>query len=325
MADAFHLQKNWYTLLVYPLSNLHFFCKRLEDFSPDPGTFLFNRKAHLVLQSKEGWFCYGIEKGNRVKAIIHFNIHESAAQSPLRAPFGSFDFFDELSDSEFDEWLSFILDDLKNKGCKSLIIKSHPAAYMPKQAKEVKNALSRKKFTIDREATSIIRINKTPFVKKIVISKKQKLLKCLSRFTFLQNPQSDFETVYAFIEEQRRKKGYQLSMTQQALSQAVEIFPSEFLFFTVVEETELIAAAICIRVSPQILYTFYYDHSKLHDKLSPITMLLSGIYSYALENGFVMMDLGTSNVNGNLNKSLQHFKESVGGKPSDKFIFSKSF
>jgi hypothetical protein len=307
------------------LSKLHFFCKRLEDSSPDSGTFLFNRKAHLVLQSKEGWFCYGIDKGNRVKAIIHFNIHESVAQSPLRAPFGSFDFFDELSDSEFDEWLSFILNDLKEKGCVFVLIKSYPASYAPMQAAKIKRALHRNEFVLNRESTSILKVNKTAFSTKIAISKKQKLLKCLSRFTFLRNPQSDFKTIYAFIEEQRRKKGYRLSMTQQALFQAVEIFPSEFLFFTVVEETELIAAAICIQVSPQILYTFYYDHSKLYDKLSPITMLLSGIYSYALENGFLLMDLGTSSVNGVLNKSLQHFKESVGGKPSDKFIFSKSF
>jgi hypothetical protein len=306
------------------LNNLPFFCKRLEDFSPDRGTFLFNQKAHLLLQSGTNWFCYGIGQSNRLKAIIYLNISDSVAQSPFRAPFGSFEFFEEVNDSEFDEWLSFILNDLKEKKCTSVFIKNYPTDYLPKQEKKIIGAMGRNKFTLDLESTSIIKINKTPFIKKISISKRQKLAKCLNRFIFLHNNSADFNSIYAFIEEQRHRKGYQLSMTGQALALAVETFPSEFLFFSVVEEDQLIAAAICIKVSPQILYTFYYDHNKSFDKLSPITMLLNGIYFYGLENKFLLIDLGTSHPDGILNKSLQHFKVSVGGKSSDKHIFSKS-
>jgi hypothetical protein len=306
------------------LSNLNFFCERLEDFSPGQGTFLFNRKEHLLLQSNVDWFCYGIEQSNRVKAIIFFNVSDSVAQSPVRAPFGSFEFFDEVSDSEFDEWLSFILNKFQEKGYRSIFIKNYPAAYDLLQSKKIKSALLRRKFILSQESTSIIKIDTIPFIKKIALSKKQKLTKCLNRFIFIHNPQTDFNTIYSFIEQCRHKKEYQLSMTKQEIAIAVSTFPSEFVFFTVVEESALVAAAICIKVSPQILYIFYYDHSKLYDKLSPNTMLLNGIYSYGLDNGFLLIDLGTSHLDGILNKSLQHFKASVGGKPSDKYMFHKS-
>lgn len=278
----------------------------------------------MLLQSTDDWVCYGIEQTNQVKAIIYFNIHDSVAQSPLRAPFGSFEFFDEVSDSEFDEWLSFILNDLKEKKCSSILIKNYPAAYSPAQTKKIKDALNRIKFALGQEATSVIKVNSTPFNKKIAISKRQKLTKCLDRFAFLHNDPTDFNAIYSFIEEQRHKKGYQLSMSKQALTLVVNTFPSDFLFFSVIEGSQLIAAVICVKVSPQILYTFYYDHTKLYDKLSPITMLINGMYSYCRKNGFLMIDLGTSHVGGTLNKSVQHFKASVGGKPSDKYIFSKS-
>ena len=96
------------------------------------------------------------------------------------------------------------------------------------------------------------------------------------------------------------------------------------LLFQVADESHLAAAAIVIKVSDKILYTFYYAHDKKFNKISPVVQLISGIYEYAQARNFTLIDLGTSMVDGKINRSLIQFKKSIGGKPSDKYIFEKT-
>ncbi len=180
------------------------------------------------------------------------------------------------------------------------------------------------RFACSEETSSSLQVTSESFESKISMAKRQRLKKCLTRFSFLKHELNQLERIYSFLSESRQAKGYQLSMDWNQMQRTVRQLPSHFLVFAVEEAEQLAAAAICIRVSDTILYTFYYAHAAAYDKLSPVTMLLQGIYQFAVDQSIQLIDLGTSQVDEKLNPSLLHFKKSVGGKPSAKYSFTKN-
>ena len=112
-------------------------------------------------------------------------------------------------------------------------------------------------------------------------------------------------------------------MSLPQLRKTAKTFPNDFLFFEVTEGERRVAAAIVVKVCKTILYTFYYAHDRTYDKFSPVVFLLGGIYSFAKDSKIEWIDLGTSMNGGKVNVPLLHFKASVGGKLSPKFIFEK--
>jgi len=304
------------------LDKLNFVIESVDQKSPDHGTFLFNQLAHLRLQQEEGWWCYSVRKKD-ICACIYFHVQEGKAVSPLRAPFGSFEMQQLLTDQEFDRWVGFILADLQAKGCKEVQIRNYPLPYAPEATRLIRKGLVIHRFACSEETSSILFITKDSFESKLSISKKQKLKKCIDRFSFATDSLTNLERIYTFIAEARHAKGYELSMNWQQMQRTVQQLPNNFSLFKVEEGEQLAAAAICIRVSDTILYTFYYAHAARYDKLSPVTLLLHGIYQHAANNGIAQIDLGTSLADGKLNPSLLHFKKSVGGKSSPKYSFTK--
>ena len=173
------------------------------------------------------------------------------------------------------------------------------------------------------EVSSIIPVDPKTFEKKIAASQRQKLRKCEKRFTVNHVKLTELKNIYGFISACRHERNQSLSMTFTQLQKVSDRLPKSFLLFQVVDEQEMVAAAIVIKVSENILYTFYYSHEKKFNRISPVVFLISGIYRYAQEHGFVQIDLGTSMVNGGINRPLLQFKKSIGGQPSNKYIFDK--
>lgn len=305
------------------LDKLNFHVQPVDQKSPDHGTFLFNRTKHLLLQDEQGWLCYWAERDHMVLGVIYFHLQDEVASSPFRATFGSFEFFQNWNEQELDRWVSFIQSDLQTRGCKTIHIKNYPSAYATDTTRLVKKILTSHRYVISEETSSILFVTNNSFESKLTVSKRQKLKKCFSYFSFHHHNLTKLEDIYSFLAEARIAKGYQLSMDWNRMQRTVHALPAYFLFFTVEKNQQLAAAAICIRVSETILYTFYYAHAAKFDKLSPVTLLLHGIYQYAGEQSIIMIDLGTSQADGKLNPSLLHFKKSVGGKSTTKFSFAK--
>jgi hypothetical protein len=89
------------------------------------------------------------------------------------------------------------------------------------------------------------------------------------------------------------------------------------------DQDKMVAASISIRVNENVLYTFYYDHLRAYDSVTPIVFLCDGLYNFCQKNQLSLLDLGTSNPNGKLNQSLLDFKLSLGAVPSPKLTFQK--
>ena len=309
------------------MDSLEFFHHDLTDNHSTPGIFLFNQPEHLFLQSEKGWRVYGLQhkQSNRVAAQIFFNIKGKKIFSPLHAPFGSLELYENVGQRKVEELFALIEADLKYSNVKYCQIKHYPETYQTVVTNSLHQALKKLNFDCTEEVSSIIPVDQKLFEKRIVISQRQKLRKSEKRFAFSHSKRAELKKVYGFINACRQERNQSLSMTLAQLQKVANRFPGNFILFQVVDEQQIVAAAIVIKVSDKILYTFYYAHDRKFNRISPTVFLISGIYRYAQEHHFTHVDLGTSMVNGGVNRPLIQFKKSIGGQPSSKYIFDKTF
>lgn len=308
------------------VDSFEFFCHDIVRSTSDEGLFLFNYPKHLFLQSKVGWKVYGLkQQGTKIiVAKIYINLRGNEGNSPLRAPFGSLELYASVSHRNLVELFNKIEADLIRKGVTYLQIRNYPEVYHHEATKLLHKVLDELKYKSIKEVSSVISVDQHVFERKIAISQRQKLRKSEKQFTAGLVKLALFSKIYKFINVCRKEKNQSLSMTLVQFQRMNKVLAKNILLFQVADESHLAAAAIVIKVSDKILYTFYYAHDKKFNKISPVVQLISGIYEYAQARNFTLIDLGTSMVDGKINRSLIQFKKSIGGKPSDKYIFEKT-
>ena len=269
---------------------------------------------------------YGLrhQKTKRVLAQLLIHIDGREGQSPLRAPFGSLELYENIEQKKVNEFLAIVQEDLLHQGVRHIQIKNYPKAYDEMTTNCLQKGLATLNFTCTEEVSSCISVDQVMFENKIAIAQRQKLRKCDKQFVFSRCKSNELKSIYHFIKTCREEKGQALSMTFAQIQKTASAFPKNFLLFKVSSEQEIAAAAIVIKVSDKILYTFYYSHNGKFNKISPVVFLISGIYKYAQHHHFSLVDLGTSMIKGEINKPLLHFKKSIGGQSSSKFVFEKS-
>lgn len=292
----------------------------------DRATYLFNESDHLFLQSKRGWQIFEFIELNSLKvyARIFFHVKDGQASSPLKAPFGSVEIFRKLSETQLIDFLEQTLGQLIRLRVKKVVIRSYPDLYDLQTSNLLQSALKQVGFENTEEISSILFLDGKPFERKIKISERQKLKKALGVFEFKQVGTRELNRIYSFIAICRMERSQTLSMTLRELRKTISVFPDRFFLFTVGTKTELAAAAIVIQVSKNILYTFYYAHAKKYNRISPVVLLISGIYDFASAKKFGMIDLGTSMMEGHVNRPVLHFKKSIGGVSNKKITFYKT-
>lgn len=290
--------------------------------------YLYNTLQHLHVQAKKGWIVFELTgtKREEVRARISLNIKDRMALSPVRAPFGSFEIYSRLSSSSLLKFIQFVEAGLVQKGIKHVVIKNWPAMYQPAQARQLYAVLVDKlQFKVSEEVSSIIPVVKSGLRVRMKISERQKARKAEKIFSFRMCKPDEYKTIYDFILTCRHERGQSLSLSWKEMRNTISKLPDRFMFFKLASAEGIAAAAIVIRVSDNIWYTFYYAHAAKYNKVSPVVHLLECIYKYAVNEKVKLIDLGTSMVHDKVNKSLLHFKESVGGVTGSKFMFSKMY
>lgn len=288
---------------------------------------MFNDSRHLRLQAKKGWHVFEYREigSDKVSARISFQVKGKEAGSPWRAPFGSLEIYRKLTQKQGEDFVIQIQLELRHLGVNKIVIRNHPNLYHAVRAQLLNSSLTNLNFESSEDVSSIILVDEKPYQRKIKISERQKLVKAEKLFQFEQVDRKQLSTLYSFIASCREERNQSLSMTLPELKKLVSVFPDRILFFKVGTKSEISAAAIVICVSKTILYTFYYAHTKVHNRISPVVFLISGIYDYALTHNYKMVDLGTSMIEGQVNKPLLHFKKSIGGVSTKKLTFTRTY
>ena len=294
------------------------------SFSPS----IFNLPAHLDLQAKNGWRSFFIldEPEKMVHALIHFHIEEDKAISPRRATYGGLEFNTEMPGEVLFNFISFFDKNLKAEGITHVHITASPEIYNHRSA-EVSSFLLHHEYAIRRSDVSAAIPVKTKTLKEILHrSEKRRLEKAhTAGLTFRTIGLDELPAIYKFIKACREKKGFDLSMSLGSLQETITAFKDNFFLFAVHDNERIAAASIAIKIKENVLYEFYHDHDADYDHLSPVVMLVSGIYDFCLEKNIGLFDLGTSTSKDAPNFPLLHFKLLLGAQPSPKFTFEKTF
>jgi hypothetical protein len=309
----------------------------LEDYifyeGPLPSDFqigfeqaIFNRPDHLLLQSVEGWMNFFILSPKQKKAVasVFFHVADAEAKSPLRNPFGSIEFEDGVPLPLLFDFIQFVEFNLKSRKATRVTIKVPPQKYSH-HVSLINIFLINNHYHISQaKVDSAIEVTDERIERILHRSERRRLAKAKKAgLKFMQMPIAQLSKVYAFIEACRRSKGYQLSLTLHDLEKTVEKFPDHYLLFGVFDDAELVAAAISIRVKQDVLYEFYHDHDATFNHLSPVVLLIEGVYRYCQDNSITLLDLGTSAADDVPNYGLLNFKFKLGAKPTPKLTFEK--
>ena len=289
--------------------------------------WLFLHQKHLALQSPCIWKQFYIASPSKkiIAGHLHFVVDEGQAVSPFKAPFGSLQCVDRLPVKVIFDFLVYVINELTKCDIHRISIKSPPENYQPEVSTVLSTCLVNLGFHIQSEIGTFIKIDGV-FEKKLNSWQARKLRQCETAgfgFRELTLNENEIDRIYTFILKCRNERGYKLSIDLTTLLKTCQEFPTRYHLFSVEEDGELCAASVAINVGNRILYNFISAHPHEYDSMSPVVVLMKGMYRFCVDNNFAQLDLGTSAIEGKPNFSLLDFKIGLGGIPSSKFTFSK--
>lgn len=287
----------------------------------------YNSVAYRFHQRSDGWKSYYIlnEKKKRIAATMSFHLEKGIAKSPFRSPFGSIEGVNDLPENLLFDFFQYVERDLIQQAASTIVIKNYPVLYNEQLASLTHTFLINLGYSIaNAEVDSVIVVSPVSTDDVFHRSERRRRDKSLQEgCVFRCIETKHLEQVYNFIHQCREAKGYALSLSLHDLLKIAETFPDRYLPFGVYKNEQLIAAAITIRVKENILYDFYHDHAATYDHLSPVTLLVDGIYDFCFQNKITLLDLGTSALEGKPNFGLLNFKKKLGAVSTSKFTFEK--
>ena len=298
-----------------------------KGYEPDFEYAIFNQQGHLYLQAGGGWQSFFIlnKKYRYIQAAIHLHIENGIARSPLRSPFGSMEISPMLSHKVLFQFLEFMESRLKANGVTAIVIKNPPSIYQPEHAALLQTFLFNLGYQVtDAEIGAVIEVSEHSYESYPDAWERRKLRQAYEAgLDFKQLSFDRLSEVYLFILACRKQRGYSLSMTLSELKNAADLFTENYLLFGVLKNDSLAAASIAIRVKDSILYNFYAAHPKDFNHVSPVVMLIEGMYKFCQTQSIALLDLGTSAIEGKPNFGLLDFKLRLGAQPTTKFTFEK--
>lgn len=284
-----------------------------------PTTFIFHHPK-FIFRNPDNFIIFFEERS----AQIYFSRVGDTLISLDRAPFGSFIIHPEIATADIRSCVDKITSWSKANGITTLMVKSFPESYDPTHNKLIKQELLASGFDVLYEdITQVIHITSEGKL-NLNTHKKRRVRKAeVSGFTFRELTLNHLKDSYALIVESRKNKSYPVTMSFEDLQHMFTQFPNDYFLFGVFDKDRLIAASVCIKVNPEILYCFYIGDDLDYRKFSPVTLLVNGIYDFCRDHYFKILDLGISTDKGKLNKGLYTFKKSFGSIDSFKLTFLK--
>ena len=290
---------------------------KLPEFSTG---YIFNSPTFQQLKTGEKTY-FLLTRDGKIAARICFTIENSIAISGQGATFGSIDYEEVLKEEEVSLFIHAFSTRLGQKGIMKIIIKHWPAAYSLNEV--FNNAFDKNGYKIlSEDVNQHLIIKGEEFSSGIKYNEKKKLNQALNKnYKFKLLDQGKLAVAYQLIKETRDRKGYPVSMSLEQLQTTINALPEHYLLFGVYDENKLIAAAVSVRISRDIMYNFYHADDINYRSSSPVVMLVEGIYRYCQQNNISILDLGVSSVQGLINQGLFDFKQNLGCETSNKCTY----
>ncbi|KAA3439386.1 GNAT family N-acetyltransferase [Rufibacter hautae] len=304
----------------------------LKDISyqvdnPAFDTYHYLKHEFLSLQPCAFYGSYSLWNEKSKQTVIHLPLFmdNKEVTNPCRAPFGGIQHQVKADSDLLFDFLLQVESDLRLAKVDAIKLAFPPLIYDPESAAVSINSLLRIGYSVTTSKINhYLPVSNSNFNNIISPSANRRLQKChRQEFGFKQEPLQFLPQAYSFLVQCRQEKQHSISLSLKTLEKQVEQMPERYSIFSVKDGDNLISISIAVRVNSEVLYNFYPASLKEYNDYSPAIMLTEGIYDFARQNKFRLVDLGTSMLGDSPNVDLMRFKKSIGGKESLNFDFKK--
>lgn len=288
---------------------------------------LFQQPAFFRLHAESGGAYFELCRKDRAAALIHFTPVDGKDtwRSPARGTFAGLSFEADLKSRELFAFFEGVESALRAKGAKNLEVLPAPQAHNATLFAQQVYLLRLFGFEIVQcDLNQSLDIDSRSLSERMSYGNLKRLRKCNREgLVARQLPQSDLSQVYETLAINRASKGISMSMTLAQLQLMVETLPKNVILFGCSDGDHLAAAALCLRVSPAVLYVFYWGDRPDYASQSPVVAVADAIYHYGREQGYKILDVGTSTIDRMPNFGLLEFKRGLGFSESLKVRMRK--
>lgn len=272
---------------------------------------------------------FHLKKKNINESLGIFNLTEfknKHFKSPIAGSFGAIEFSVELpidiKINFIEKILDFVAEELKAKIIEVVL---SPDIYNLENNSFSLNTFFNNKFIIDRiETNQFIDLRKYNLEEDVSYGNRKRIRKSINKgFEFTKLDKIDYFKAFKVIEDNRKRRGFPLTMNWQKLNEMIRVFNDKIYFLALKDNKEIIASAICINVVPNLLYVFFWGEIGGYEKFSPIALLSKKIIDFCIVNKYKILDVGTSSERSNPNIGLFKFKKNIGCKSCNKFYLKK--
>ena len=128
---------------------------------------------------------------------------------------------------------------------------------------------------------------------------------------------------FSVIVANRARRARPVTMSLESLLEMESTIPGVTHWFGVFKGGRMLAASVCMRLSPRCCYVFYLGEVDGMDRLSPVTLLVSHIHDWCRCHGASMLDLGIATESGVPNEGLMTYTRNLGFDVSPKYTLEK--
>jgi hypothetical protein len=293
----------------------------VNSFLAAQGNHLFNEPAYFRLHSRSEQDCYAQlvrRNDQQVFATLAFHaIASSVFVSPGRGTYGGLSLNAEIELQVLDRFVAAVVAHLRAQGARSVRVRCAPASHDGTLFAMSVNMFSRLGFQPrEAELNNDMRIDGRTFIERTDYGNVKRIRKTEREgFVCDQLEEKALPAVHALLAENRVRLGVSISMSLEQVRQMAALFPQRLHLFGVYRDAsrqEMVAAAMCLAVSQQVLYVLYWGDGPGMRSYSPVAMLASHIYAFCAREGFAVLDVGISTLHEEPNFGLVNFKRNLG-------------
>ncbi|MEQ8712434.1 MAG: GNAT family N-acetyltransferase [Cyclobacteriaceae bacterium] len=127
--------------------------------------------------------------------------------------------------------------------------------------------------------------------------------------------------LHDFISECRKAQSLTINIGEQDFKRTIDALLSAYQAYVVELENQIIAATVVVKVTSAIAYNYLPASDKAYHHLSPMVLLMNGLYAELRNQGFKTLDWGVTSIDGKEQKSLARFKEAMGAVRGRKLTY----
>ncbi|WP_293044756.1 GNAT family N-acetyltransferase [Mycobacterium sp.] len=298
----------------------------VDRFLPQERLHLFNTEAFFRLhEGGNGHYFQWSVNGNACITAHFTQVSPAVFRSPARGTFGALSHLPGVTLKDLQVFISEIVAYLRERGGKLLQVLLPPLQHDPADISRQYFLFRANGFTeslVDLNYGQ--RVDDQPFAEKINSAKRQRLNKCRREgFEVSAVPAERISDVYDVITENRAARGYPMTMGQESLRQMQKLFPDAVQLYLCEHQGRIAAAAICLRLSQNVLYAFYWGDRPGYKQFSPVVLIAEYLYQSCQIAGIDLLDGGTGTLDLQPNSGLIDFKRELGFSESLKFRLEK--